>query len=49
LKLLPFTVKDNETGIVSFSFDLNIGDWIITGIEITLIMMFLYSVLNFRT
>ncbi len=46
LKLLPFTVKDNETGIVSFSYHLNIGDWIITGIEITLIFIFLYSVIK---
>ncbi len=45
LKLLPFTVKDNETGIVSFSYNLSIGDWIITGIEVTLIFIFLYSVI----
>lgn len=46
LKLLPFTIKDNETGVVTFSFDLSIGGWIITGIEITLILIFLYSLIK---
>jgi ABC-type transporter Mla subunit MlaD len=49
LKLLPFTVKDHETGVVSFSYNLSIGDWIITGIEITLILIFLYSIIKLYT
>jgi len=40
LKLLPFTVKNNETGEVVVSIHLGMGDWIITGIEVTLIIIF---------
>lgn len=46
LKLLPFTTKDNETGSVYFSFDLDLSDWIITSIEIVLISIFLYSIVK---
>lgn len=46
LKLLPFTTKDRETGSVSFSLDLDISDWIITGIEIALILIFVYSIIK---
>jgi hypothetical protein len=46
LKLLPFTVKNPQTGNVTFSYKLTVGDWIITGIEITLIIIFLYSIIK---
>lgn len=46
LKLLPFTTKDNETGAVSFSLDLDISDWIITGIELALMIIFVYWIIK---
>ena len=39
LKLLPFTHKENET--IIFTTNLSFGDWIVTSIEILLIIIFL--------
>jgi len=49
LKLVPFTVKNPKTGEVFFTFfldDFSIADMIITGIEVTLIFIFLITMIK---
>ena len=44
LKLIPFTHKEN--GVVNFTLQLEFGDWIVTTIEMALIVLFLFSVIK---
>jgi len=44
LKLLPFTHKEN--GIVVFTSNLSFGDWIVTIVEIILLLIFFISLLR---
>lgn len=48
-KLLPFTVKDKDSNEVYFSLtNLEPSDWIITGIEVTMFMLFVVFLIKLR-